>query len=152
MFMVWLCHEPTALWASTTRFDVDIFCNAKNPSSEQFPSGIYELLIPSPLSLGLIARVIVVVDNDGITCRARTMIPSEVMRQGTSTAYRRMTGVVKVKFGQSYYLMIQNQDILEFDEKLFLTIMLGIEEPTQRTCKGVCNTVCAISKCRGLCV
>ena len=119
------------------RFDSDLFGNAKNPSTDQFPSGNYEFYSANPRIIESITRVILVIENDGAICRVRSILPVKALPAGTPYSFRRMTGLVKVKFEQSYYLTLQNQNVPNSEEKLFATVMLGSEEPTRRIRKGV---------------
>jgi len=114
-----------------------VFGNAKDPSPEQFPPGIYELNSTHSIELETLTRIILVVHYDGSKCVVRSILPSEILPQGPLQEFRRSFGVVKVKFQQSYYITLQSNRMSGSDESMLVTLLLGAEEPGSTLRKGV---------------
>ena len=123
------------------RFDADMFGNARNPGPDQVPSGVYELLSANPLMMDTVTRLTLSITNDGASCRVRAVLPRAALPSGSPYAFRRMTGILKVKFEHSYYLTLQNRASSPDEEKLFVTVILGPEDPAQRIRRGIATRI-----------
>lgn len=111
--------------------------NAQDPDPEQFPPGLYELFSTHPNALATLTRVILVIKYVGVTCTLRAMLSPDYFPVGAPSDFRRLDGIVKVKFGQSYYMTWQNRQIAGTDEKLYVTTMLGAVQSGGTIRRGV---------------
>lgn len=115
----------------------EMFGNAADPSTAQFPSGIYEFYSANPVVMGQVTRLVLVITNDGQSCRVRTIAPPDVVPSGTPIEFRQMYGAVKVKFEQTYILTLQSGQRAGTNERLVLTVLLGLEDPSRPLRLGI---------------
>lgn len=111
--------------------------NARDPDPDQFPPGIYELYSTHPNALSTLTRVVLVIKYVGAICTLRAMLSPKYFPVDAPSDFRRLDGVVKVKFGKSYYMTWQNRRISGSDEKLFVTTMLGAVQSGGTLRRGV---------------
>jgi len=118
-------------------FETGLFGSAKNPTKDQFPPGLYELYAAHPRLLGRLSRVILIVKYNGPICTIRALLPSAIVPKGTPNKLRHISGIVKVKFQRSYYIILKSKIALDTDEDLSTVLMLEAEDVQTHFRNGV---------------